>query len=400
MPTQQLTGLVIRNASAPEDGQYVIWDKSLPGFGLRVSQGGTRSYIVMFYEGPRKRRVTIGKYPALGLADARAEAKRILANVMLGVPPEMPSTAAPVLDFATALDVFVETHCRRNNRQATAKEAERLLRRHFEPKLGRMALGDITPQRIAAVIDLMLDTPSEANHAFATVRKFFNWAREHHHIERSPCEGMRMPTKQRPRERILGPNEIAKIHAAAIAYPYPYGAIVHLLLLTAQRRQEIVGLRWDEVDLDAGLITIPAARNKSGRAHVLPIAPVARDILASLPRLGPLVFPARGRTDTAFSGFSKSKRAFDEACGVTDWTIHDLRRTAATNMAGLGAPPHVVERILNHSTGTISGVAAIYNRFQYIDEMRAALEKWAGRVQDLAAPRPGVTSCPLRSPCS
>lgn len=384
MPTRQLTDLVVRNAAAPADGQYVIWDKSLPGFGLRVSQGGTRSYVVMFYEGPRKRRVTIGKYPALGLADARSEAKRILASVMLGAPPEMPSKAAPVLDFANALDAFVETHCRRNNRQATSKETERLLRRHFEPKLGRMALADITAQRVAALIDQMLDTPGEANHAFAAVRKFFNWARERRHIERSPCEGMRLPTKPRTRERVLDPDEIAKIHAAAIAYPYPYGAIVRLLLLTGQRRQEIVGLRWDEVDLDAGSITIPAQRNKSGRAHVLPIAPMARDILEALPRLGGNVFPARGRTDTTFSGFSKSKRAFDEACGVTDWTIHDLRRTAATNMAGLGAPPHVVERILNHSTGTISGVAAIYNRFQYIDEMREALVVWEERVKQVA----------------
>lgn len=384
MSPRQLTELVVRNASPPESGQYVIWDKSLPGFGLRVSQGGTRSYVVMFYEGPRKRRVTIGKYPALGLGEARAEAKRILAGVMLGTAPEMPSMAAPVLHFTAALDAFVETHCRRNNREATARETERLLRRHFEPKFGRMALGDITPQKISGLIDQLLHTPGEANHAFSAIRKFFNWARERHHVDRSPCEGMRLPTKPRVRERVLEYEEIAKIFAAATADPYPYGAIVQLLLLTAQRRQEIVGLRWSDVDLDANVISIPAERNKSGRAHTVPIGAIARQILENLPRLGDLVFPARGRSETSFSGFSKAKRTFDVACGVTDWTLHDLRRTAATNMAGLGVPPHVVERILNHSTGTISGVAAIYNRFQYMDEMREALKMWEAQVREIA----------------
>lgn len=384
MPTRQLTELVVRNASLPESGQYVIWDKSLPGFGLRISQGGTRSYVVMFYEGARKRRVTIGKYPALGLADARSEAKRILANVMLGEPPDMPSKFEPVLNFTKAVGLFVETHCRRNNRAGTAKETERLLRKHFEPKLGRMALGDITPPRIAGLVDQLLDTPGEANHAFSAIRKFFNWARERHHIERSPCEGMRLPTKPRARERVLGAGEIAKIRAAAKTYPYPYGVIVELLLLTAQRRQEIVGLRWSDIDFSKRVISIPAERNKSDRPHVLPIAPMAGQLLESLPRLGDLVFPARGRTDTTFSGFSKAKRTFDAACDVSEWTLHDLRRTAATNMAGLGVPPHVVERILNHSTGTISGVAAIYNRFQYMDEMRAALEMWEQKLSVIA----------------
>lgn len=384
MPTRQLTEMVVRKAPPPESGQYVIWDKSLPGFGLRISQGGTRSFVVMFYEGPRKRRVTIGKHPALGLGQARAEAKRVLASVMLGQAPDMPSDSGQVLTFVAAIDVFVANHCKRNNRPATAKETERLLRRHFEPTLGRMALVDITPQKVAGIIDGLLETPGEANHAFSAIRKFFSWARERRYIERSPCEGMRLPVKPRTRERVLEPDEIAKIFSAAKTYPYPYGSIVLLVLLTGQRRQEIVGLQWQDIDVLHGLITIPADRNKSNRPHVLPIAPMANEIIEGLPRLGSNVFPARGAPSNTFSGFSKSKRAFDAACEVNDWTLHDLRRTTATYMAGLGVAPHVVERILNHSTGTISGVAAIYNRFRYADEMRAALSLWERRVQTLA----------------
>lgn len=383
MPTQNLTELVVRKAQKPERGQYVIWDESLPGFGLRVSQGGARSFVVMFYEGPRKRRITIGKYPVLGLSTARAEAKRVLASVALGEAPDMPSEAEPAITFSGAIEAFVRTHGQRNNRPRSAKETERLLRKHFEPKLGRMALIDVTPQRIAGLIDRLLDTPSEANHAFVAVRKFFNWAKERRHVALSPCEGMRLPTKPRARERVVDQDEIGRVYVAAEGLPYPYGAIVQLLLLTAQRRQEIVGLRWDDIDFDAGAIKIPAERNKSDREHIVPIAPMAREILEGLPRLSAFVFPARGRPDKTFSGLSKAKTAFDTASGVSDWTLHDLRRTAATNMAGLGVPPHVVERILNHSTGTISGVAAIYNRFQYIDEMRAALEAWERRVRDI-----------------
>jgi len=162
---------------------------------------------------------------------------------MLGHAPDMPSDSGQVLTFVAAIDVFVAKHCKPNNRPATAKETERLLRRHFEPKLGSMALVDITPQKVAGVIDGLLETPGEANHAFSAIRKLFSWARELRYIERSPCEGMRLPVKPRTRERVLESEEIAKIFNAAKIYPYPYGSIVLLLLLTAQRRQEIVGLQ-------------------------------------------------------------------------------------------------------------------------------------------------------------
>ena len=383
MPTRQLTDLLVRKAVLPKSGQYVIWDKTLSGFGVRISQGGAKSFVVMFYEGKRKRRVTVGKFPTLGLAEARSEAKRILASVTLGEAPDMPSQVDSVVTFSNALDLFIKTHCKKNNRESTAKETERLLRKHFESKLGRMALEDITPQKLAGIIDRLLERPGEANHAFSAIRKFFNWACDRQHIERSPCERMRHPAKSRARERVLDDDEIASIFTVARDQPYPYGSIVLLLLLTGQRRQEIAGLRWEDVDLDSGMITVPAERNKSNRAHQLPITPEVRDILEGLPRLGSNVFPARGNPENTFSGFSKCKRSFDALCGVTDWTLHDLRRTAATNMARLSVLPHVVERILNHSTGTISGVAAIYNRFQYIDEMREALESWEERLERL-----------------
>lgn len=380
MPTQSLTEMVLRNAEPPETGQYVIWDKQLSGFGIRISQGGARSFVIMFYEGKRKRRMTLGKFPALGLAEARAEAKRVLANVMLGRAPEMPSTSEKVLRFSEAVTLFVDMHCAKNNRLGTAKETERLLRRHFEIKLGRMLVTDVTAGNIGSIIDGLMSTPGEANHAFSAVRTFFNWARQRRHIDRSPCEGMRLPVRPKARDRVLTEIEVCRIYDAAKSTSYPYGSIVLLLLLTGQRRQEVSGLRWSEINWEDGTITIPAGRNKSNRAHVLPIAPMALDVLKSLPRLHSNVFPARGNPNNTFSGYSKAKHRLDELCNVEDWALHDLRRTVATNLAGLGIAPHVVEKILNHSTGTISGVAAIYNRFGYQDEMREALTLWESKL--------------------
>ncbi|HOV05078.1 MAG TPA: Arm DNA-binding domain-containing protein, partial [Kaistiaceae bacterium] len=175
MGTTRLTDLIIRNTRPPDHGQIVIWDSVIQNFGVRLSQGGTRSYVVMIHDGRRRKRITFGRFPALGLADARNEAKRILAGAMLGTLPDKGEKA--VLDFAEALDLFGKTHCAKRNRANTAAETTRLLRRHFLPKLGDRTLPDIRNQDVVGIIDRMLDTPSEANHAFSAIRKFFNWAR-------------------------------------------------------------------------------------------------------------------------------------------------------------------------------------------------------------------------------
>ncbi len=147
-------------------------------------------------------------------------------------------------------------------------------------------------------------------------------------------------------------------------------------------------MRWNEINLDARTWSIPAERTKSDRAHVVPLSPLAVGVIASIPRVhDELVFPSQGQDARTFSGFSKAKRRLDALADVTEWTLHDLRRSAATILAQLGVAPHVVERILNHTTGTLGGVAGIYNRFGYLPEMRAALELWAGHIGGLIQER-------------
>ena len=178
---------------------------------------------------------------------------------------------------------------------------------------------------------------------------------------------------------------MVKILTACDVQGYPFGTINKLLFFTGQRRSEVAGMAWDDLDLDAKVWSIPADKNKSARAHEVPLTDMSAAIISEIPRLDEiLVFPARRKnSNKPVSGFSKAKKQLDELSGVMDWRQHDIRRTVATGMAGLAIPPHVVERVLNHSSGSFCGVAGIYNRFGYLPEMRDALEKWERHVLSL-----------------
>jgi integrase len=183
-------------------------------------------------------------------------------------------------------------------------------------------------------------------------------------------------------ERTLSDQELVAIWLAAQEIAYPFGDFVRLLILTAQRRDEISKLRWSHIDIDPSTMS-GRKHNKSGREHVTHLSDLAVETLRSLPRVhDDLVFPTRGK-DKPISGYSKWKSKLDQLSGVRGWTLHDLRRTAATGMASLKVPLHVIELVLNHRSKSLSGVAGIYNRFEYLDEQRDALEQWARHVETL-----------------
>lgn len=165
---------------------------------------------------------------------------------------------------------------------------------------------------------------------------------------------------------------------------YPFGSLIQLLFLTGQRRTEVSGLRWGHFDFDRGLWTQPSSSNKSKRVHFVPLSKPALDVLRAIPRLhDQLVFPARGSMNRAVSGFSKWKRRLDKRSGVVGWTIHDIRRTVNTGLAALKVLPHVADHILNHKGSVRSSVSAIYDRYDYLDEKRNALERWATYIDQL-----------------
>lgn len=389
MRREALTDLVVKNLKPDASRIVETFDGKLPGFAVRTFPSGVKSFVVFYRQQGRQRRMTLGRYPDLSLAEARRQAHRALHGAANGEDPQ-PEKVAPARQgqaFAAAVETFIKSHCRRFNRPRTAQETARLLRARFVSRWGARDIRDIGRADVHAELDRIVDdgTPSAANHALAALRKFFSWAVERGLVDSNPCAQVKKPAPYRSRDRVLSDDELAAVWQAADIVGYPYGPIVRLLILTAQRRGEVTDMRWSEIDFEQATWTIPAERTKSNRKQILPLPPSAIAILTSLPQLDEQrVFPAQGNNENTFSGFSRAKRRLDELSHTTDWVVHDLRRTTATGLAKLGVAPHVVERILNHTSGSLGGVAGIYNRFAYGPEMRAALDAWAKHVAQLA----------------
>lgn len=384
MPKTHLTDLVVRNLK-PTHTQMTYWDtaSNVPGFNVRVSQGGTKTFTLVL--GVERRRITLGRYPALSLQADRKQAQRLIAEHML-------TGAASKIKFEEALELFLNTHCKLRNKPRTAAGTERLLRRHFGDLVGRR-LDSITVREVGAIIDELLSTPSEANHAFVALKTFFNWSVRRGLLQTHPLIAQQKPARCVTRDRVLSDAELVALGQAAQESSAQFDQIFLLLLLTGQRRGEIAGLRWSFVNLPERTIILPASLTKNNREHTLPYGRAVAQIFDALPRVNEFVFPSASDPNRPFTNFSLAKRYLDKRCPLPAWTLHDLRRTFATKLAELKVPPHVTERLLNHVSGTISGVAAIYNRWQYLDEMRAAICKHEQHLTALGALRPlGITT--------
>jgi integrase len=211
------------------------------------------------------------------------------------------------------------------------------------------------------------------------LRRFFNWCLERELIHTSPVARIRPPASERSRDRVLNDDEICRFWDGCERLGWPFGPAYQLLLVTGQRRNEVAGMRWEDVDLDDGVWTIPREETKTTRQHEVFLAPLAVELLRGLPCLGEYAITTNGRTPV--SGFSASKKRLDDIIGISDWRLHDLRRTAASKMAEIGVAPHVIDKVQNRATGAISGVAAAYNRHEHRQEKRDALYAW-GKALD------------------
>lgn len=368
-----LTEITLRSLKPPLHGQRTVIDDAVPGFGVRVSQGGTKTFTLVY--GPSRQRLTIGRYPIISLSAARQRARELLAEHTLG------RTRPPSIAYSEALSLFLAAWEKRV-RPVTYKGYVRFLKKHFPFENRR--LSDIKTQDITRRLDKLHDTPDEQNHVLAVIKLFFRWALRRRYIEYSPCDAL-TPIKRLPRERVLTDEELRSVFGAALDGVDNFSQIVALLILFGQRRTETSSLRWEWIDEKNRTITLPASITKNKRSHTFPYGDMAAAIFEKVPRQGEYLFPAsrdhvRGKPTAAFNGWTNCKAAFDKKCKIAPWRLHDLRRTFATNMAALRVAPHVVEKMLNHSSGTISGVAAIYNRFQYVDEMRQAVGLWEARL--------------------
>lgn len=385
-----LNDLSIRKLPVPSEGVAQHPDGKLPGFGVRVTANGVKSFYLAYRHEGKNRRLNLGRYPATSLQKARGKAYAALSELEDGNDPSGQVTKTGT--FSAALDAFVLNHCQRHNRASTAAETERLLRVYFQPDWKNRNVRAITKADVAQTLEPILKRGAHgsARHAFAAVRKLFNWMVEQGMIESSPCAGSKAPGKAGSRDRVLDDTELSLIWATSACIGLPFGPIVQLLMLTAQRRGEVVAMAWKEIDKATGVWTIPGERTKNGKSHAVPLSKGALSVLATIPTTAsPYVFPARGKPNKPYSGYSKGKRELDAAAKLHGWTLHDLRRSAATGMAKLGIAPHVIERVLNHVSGTFGGVAGIYNRFKYDDEIREALKLWDEYVAGVAQAKIG-----------
>lgn len=336
-----LTDLTVR-ALAP--GTY--FDTKTPAFGIRVGKH-RKTWLVT--KGKERAKITLGHYPSLGLADARRR-----ALVALGSPHS--ALATPT--FPDALEEYLsqEGRWRTNTRQITSY----ILRKHFT--WGK-PLDKITYQDILAVID-QIPTLGAKQGAIKAIRTFFSWCVPRY-VPFSPAAHLKMPAYT-SRARVLTDEELKRVWIAADAIGHPFGTIVKLLILTGQRRGEIAALQtsW----LQKNVITLPKEVTKNGREHTFPFTQLSLLQLSS---------PFAG---FSFNSWSKSKKQLDKLSKVTNWTLHDLRRTFATGLASLNVPIHVTERILNHISGVSGGLVGVYQKHEYWPEQVSAMTAWENRV--------------------
>jgi integrase len=349
--------MTIKTLKPPPKGEKIYADAVLAGFGVRVSEGGTKSFVLT--HGRLRKRETIGRVGILGLADARQEAKRRLAEYTLG------KTQPRAITWNTAVDRYLE-EVQKRQKPRTYNDYKRFLAKHF--RLGALALVDITPDDIQTRIDRLSATPVEQHHAFTVVRTFLRWAHRKHYLNNNPMDRMKSDHRYKPRARILTDAELKKVWNAA--GDDTFGHIVKLLILTGQRVGEISKLSPDMCGTSA--ITLPSWLTKNGREHTFPIGTTTLHLLTNVP------------FDT-LPNFARYKARLDKVSGVSGWVLHDLRRTFASGLASLGVPIPVVEKLLNHVSGTFSGIVGVYHRYDYAKEMREAVELWDKHIQTLTA---------------
>lgn len=371
----------------PRSGEAVYFDAGrpsdrAPGLALRIRAAGSRKYVFFHRHGGRLQKHTIGDASSWKLDQARAEARRLRVKVDRGENPateRATKRADAALLFSTVARDYLGAR-RLEMRSRSLVECTRHLEKYWKP-LHSMSVSAIDRTTVAVQLNALADGSGAvtANRARSTLSAMFAWAIGEGLCETNPVIGTNKRDEGGSRTRVLTDAELAAVWNAAP--DNDYGVIVKLLMLTAQRREEIGALEWSEIDMHAKLITLPASRTKNKRPHEVPLAGAALTLIENLPRRAgrSLVF---GGGRGGWSGWSQSKRALDAVAGLSGgWTLHDLRRTAATRMADIGVLPHVIEAVLNHVGGHKAGVAGIYNRSTYAAEKRAALELWASHLR-------------------
>jgi integrase len=407
MPSLKFTQDTIESLKPPIKGREYFWDETTPGFGVRISSLGKKVWVAQYRVAGKSVMETVATIAELpSLKDARSQAMKSKLAARDGQNPVAEKRAKKQAEkkpdtFAEVFDRYVREYCRRNLRASTLHETERAFAHDILPTLGKRPLVEIKRGDLERLLDKKASTRDRsikgitggagvmANRNLAKLKTFFRWCVRKELITVNPALAIDKLVKEVPRDRVLEDEEIVAVWHASETLGYPYEPVIKLLLLTGQRRSEVTDMHWAELNLGKRQWTIPRERAKNNRAHVVHLSPLAFQIIDAIPDTSDFVFSVNGKA--APTGFATLKPKLDKL--VSDllghepqpWVIHDLRRTVASGMAQIRVPPHVLDRILNHTGGTIGGVAAVYNRYEYLDERRDALNTWAEHVEKLVA---------------
>ena len=408
---------IAKIAKAAPGKRVERFDAGAPGLALRVTDRSAKSWSVYYRLDGKHQRETIGKWPEVGVADARDRARDIKKLAAAGIDPrsvrqaeeaEAKSQAEAEPERLKTFGPLAENYIKREcPKLAQGANIESIIRRAILPHWGNRPVVELRRRDAIALTDSLVDAglPAAAAKLHGVIKRLGNWLVERDDIEASPFARMKSPADKVTRDRALKDYEIRAVWLASDEMGYPSGTLVKLLLLTGQRRNEVAGIQEDEIDKETACWVIPAARTKRvkgvAKPHLVPLAPAVMEIINTLPRFaGPHLLTTTSGIRPV-SGFSKTKTRLDELVGrhgngkdIKSWRLHDLRRTCRTGLASLGVPEIVSEKVLAHYP---RGLSKIYNVHEYQDEKRDALARWAQRVQDIVTPPPAIVVMAGRS---
>lgn len=421
------------DAAKPDAAEYTLWDDEVSGFGVKVTPAGGKVYVYRYrlarpgeaaQTAPRK--YTIGKHGNLTPDQARKRAKELAALVEQGIDPRQRELDAFTakdeaerlaeekarldgeLAFENVATLWLDQYeNEKDRRPSSVRLAKLVVNNHLKPKLKGKPMPHIGRAELQSVIDAIPSRQRGMRRAvFAYASVMFGWAAKRGDIPSNPLAGMAKPEAPKARERVLSDNELAEVWKASETMGDPFGPFFRMLILTGQRRSEVAAIGWTEVDRATATWTIPTDRAKNGVAHIVPLCPQAIMELDRLAKTGTtdaegrkienwpkagFILTTTGRTP--ISGITKAKAALDTAVtkadkgkALTPWRIHDLRRTMATGFQRLGVRFEVTEATLNHISGAKGGVAGIYQKHDWKEEKRSALETWARHVAAIIKP--------------
>jgi integrase len=383
MPTKNLTVRFIDSIESSSSGRVEYWDEGTPGFGLRVSETGRKTWVVLYRHLGKLRRLTLGTYPTLPLADAREQAKDALRSAAKGKDPAGEKKATRLGDtFGDLAEDYIELYAKPNKR--SWKEDRRALDRDLLPKFKNRKAADIKRREVIALLDRIKARGAAvlANRTLEIMRGIYNWGIDKERVEHNPCTGVKA-AEETSRDRVLSDDEIRKVWAVLADQPLIISGRFRLQLITAQRPGEVRKMRWPDIDDDTGWWTIPAEITKNRLSHrvwlTAPALAVLKEMKEQSGHAG-WVFPSPA-ADGPVRSNTKPTAAICKASGVS-FTPHDLRRTAASHMASLGIGRFTIGRVLNHVE---KSVTATYDRHSYDAEKRAALDAWAQRLEQILA---------------